>query len=424
MILMTQDFSYNKAEINAASLVLANINYVVGDYDMIEAMKSVPAYEPFAEDIVGLLNKLSKLLLNNNQAKKYPDVTTFAYWCRRSSIVHMKQSYQSRLCDANRFRIGRGVIFHIAPSNVAVNFAYSMAAGLLAGNANIVRLPSKEFAQVNIICAAIKEVLEGDTRLKPYVIMVKYGHDQLVTDAVSLLCDTRVIWGGNQTIHAIRKSALSPRATEICFADRYSVSIINADAYLIMVDKKAIAQKFYNDTYLNDQNACTSPKLVIWIGESIRTAQDDFWKELHAFLSTKYEMQPVQVVDKLVALYMFGATNQERFEARFVPTENDNLITRVAINRISEDLMNSSCNSGFFFEYVTNDLMDLLPICKTELQTIGLLGVPKDTINSFIKQYRPKGIDRVVPLGSTLDFDLIWDGYDLICQMSREIIVI
>ena len=28
-------------------------------------------------------------------------------------------------------RLGRGIIFHIAPSNVPINFAYSLVAGLL-----------------------------------------------------------------------------------------------------------------------------------------------------------------------------------------------------------------------------------------------------------------------------------------------------
>jgi hypothetical protein len=306
---------------------------------------------------------------------------------------------------------------------VAVNFAYSMVVGLLAGNANIVRLPSKEFEQVDIICAAINAVLKGDSKIKSYLVMVKYGHDQAITDTLSLLCDTRVIWGGNQTIHIIRQSVLKPRATEFCFADRYSIGVINADAYLDMPDKKAIAQKFYNDTYMNDQNACTSPKMVIWMGESVRTAQDVFWKELHNFLAIKYKMQAVQAVDKLDALYKFAATKQERYDAKFVATENDNLVTRVAVKSISEDLMDRSCNSGFFFEYVTNDLKDLLPICKTELQTIGVLGITKEIIISFIKENRPKGIDRVVPIGTTLNFDLIWDGYDLINQMSREISV-
>ena len=40
-------------------------------------------------------------------------------------------------------RMGRGVVFHIAPSNVAVNYAYSFAVGFVLGNANLVRLPSR-----------------------------------------------------------------------------------------------------------------------------------------------------------------------------------------------------------------------------------------------------------------------------------------
>lgn len=35
-----------------------------------------------------------------------------------------------------------------------------------------------------------------------------------------------------------------------------------------------------------------------------------------------------------------------------------------------------------------------------------------------------KGIDRVVPIGKTMDFDLIWDGYDLVEQMSRIVVTV
>lgn len=32
------------------------------------------------------------------------------------------------------------------------------------------------------------------------------------------------------------------------------------------------------------------------------------------------------------------------------------------------------------------------------------------------------GVDRVVQIGHALDFSLIWDGMDLIAQMSRQIL--
>ena len=48
-------------------------------------------------------------------------------------------------------------------------------------------------------------------------------------------------------------------------------------------------------------------------------------------------------------------------------------------------------------------------------------GIHKDDLISFFKTNKPLGVDRVVPIGTTLDFSLNWDGYDLINQMSRII---
>jgi hypothetical protein len=48
-------------------------------------------------------------------------------------------------------------------------------------------------------------------------------------------------------------------------------------------------------------------------------------------------------------------------------------------------------------------------------------GVDKKKIEEFLENNRPKGIDRVVPMGRSMDFSLIWDGYDLIRQMSRRV---
>ena len=31
------------------------------------------------------------------------------------------------------------------------------------------------------------------------------------------------------------------------------------------------------------------------------------------------------------------------------------------------------------------------------------------------------GIDRVVPIGSSLEIDLIWDGFDIVKTLSREV---
>ena len=40
-------------------------------------------------------------------------------------------------------------------------------------------------------------------------------------------------------------------------------------------------------------------------------------------------------------------------------------------------------------------------------------------IINFIMTNGLKGIDRVVPIGHSADFDLVWDGYDLINYYTR-----
>ena len=102
---------------------------------------------PFSDEVVEFLNTLSGAIMKDRLSRLYPDAITFAYFCRKANLLKLKVQY----AHVDELRLGRGVLFHIAPSNVPINFGYSLVAGLLAGNANIVRVSSKQFAQVDLI---------------------------------------------------------------------------------------------------------------------------------------------------------------------------------------------------------------------------------------------------------------------------------
>ena len=165
-----------------------------------------------------------------------------------------------------------------------VNFAYSLVAGLLNGNANVVRVPSKDFPQVSIIADAFDAALDKYEEMRPYIQLVRYGRDKDINDLFSSIADVRVVWGGNQTIEELRKSPLPPRSGEITFADRYSLAVIDSDSYLEIEDKDHVADDFYNDTFFSDQNACTSPRVVVWTGNRIEEAKKIFWEREHIWL--------------------------------------------------------------------------------------------------------------------------------------------
>lgn len=393
--------------------VLEKITYLIGNSHIIQQMTVIPVKQAFSEDICEFLNHVSKILMKNPLSRLYPDVITYAFWIRKTSTDKMKQRIN---CAEGLIQMGRGLAFHIAPSNVPVNFAYSLTVGLLTGNSNIVRVPSKRFSQVQIISEAFQKALQNYINLQPYVVLIKYEKDKEINDILSKIADIRIVWGGDATIAELRKSMLMPRSLEITFADRYSLAIINSDTYLSIADKKQVAENFYNDTYLTDQNACTSPIIVIWTGNHKSIARQIFWDNLHQTVKKKYQFQDIQGINKLTSSYLAAATmpNVE------IKRHDDNLIVRVCISRITEDLMDLKDNSGYFFEYECDNILDLKPLCNNKkCQTIGYIGNKSTLIPLLISGI--KGVDRVVPIGKTMDFELIWDGYDLVSQMTRII---
>ena len=390
-----------------------SIDYIMGDASFLDSCQRTSVKTIFNEEIIAFLDDLSKELLSDRDAKGYSDIVTFAFWIRRASISRYREQYEKKM---EQLCVGRGTVFHVAPSNVAMNFAYSLVVGLLAGNINIVRISSKEFPQTDIVVRAMEKTMEKHPEIRDYICLVKYGHDVRINDLLSGLSDVRIVWGGDDTIALFRQSPLRPRATEILFSNRYSLAVIDSDTYLAADDKARIASDFYNDTYLMDQNACSSPRMVIWVGKEIGKAKELFWNELHKVVSARYDYQDIQGMDKYLDSCLAAI---DLDDAKIEPT-GDNLITRISLKELSKDVVDHFGNSGFFLEYDASDISEIRDVCDdTRCQTISFIGDIKSLENLGLSSL--KGIDRIVPVGKSMDFDLIWDGYDLITHLSRII---
>lgn len=373
---------------------------------------------PFAPEALDFLSALSATLLKDREAKAYPDVITFAYFCRKAHLARLQEEYAGQLDD----RLGRGVVFHIAPSNVPINFAYSLAAALLSGNGSVVKASSRDFPQTRIVCRAMEKLLTEDfAPLAPYVCVVTYPREaQEVTEAFSARCDARVIWGGDETVRRVREAALPPRAVEVAFADRYSLLCIRPEAVTALSEEtlERLAKDFYNDTYLTDQNACTSPRLIYWAGEGdSREASERFFRAVGAYARQRYELAPVVAVDKLTA----ACRAAMKLEGAEIVHGPDNWVTRVRVKRLCPELYDLRSPGGFFLEYAAPTLDALRDFVTPRVQTLSYLGLSPEELSRFVLENGLTGVDRIVPVGHTMDFALTWDGYDLIQTLSRKI---
>ena len=102
----------------------------------------------------------------------------------------------------------------------------------------------------------------------------------------------------------------------------------------------------------------------------------------------------------------------------------DNLIWRVELKELLKNIDSYRCNSGYFSEYNAASLSEINNIVDSKYQTLAYYGISTEELNNFMMLEKPKGIDRIVPIGKTSDFSLNWDGYNLIETLSRKIDII
>jgi len=388
-----------------------------------EQISNVP-WRPYDSRICDFLDDWSALLRRDREAKGYSDVLTFAFWIRKGNIQRLKEEYAKR--EASDVSIGRGLAFHISPSNVPVNCMYTYVFGLLSGNANIVRVPSKSFPQVDILCRVLEDVLNREKYqpIKERTLIVRYDRASNDTKEFSAKCNLRVIWGGDETIRQVRECYLMPRGKEITFADRYSFGIISQKAVEGCTEQELhqLAEDFYNDTFLMDQNACSTPHLILWWrdGSTDKDFQSRFWSEVSE-VAKKYDLADIKVSEKFADLCECVATNSD---VKSVQCYGNNLLYVCTLDKLDgEDTTLLRGRYGLFYQYDMEQWDEINSLNEVKVQTLAYFGMDASKIANWIVNAGLLGIDRIVPFGKTLDIELIWDGYDLISEMSRIIAV-
>lgn len=383
---------------------MKNVKYLVGSENI-----CTDGIRAFSDDICEFVGMLSNALLKDRTAASFPDIVSFAYFCRKANITRIKRRYESE------FRFGRGLALSIAPSNVPINFAFSFLFGLITGNANIVRVSSKNFPQTDIVCRAIRETIKAYPELEKRNAVISYEADDETSACFSAMADVRIIWGGDATVTRFKSYPTKPRCVDIAFSDRYSVGVIDASAVSKADDKElaALANAFYNDTYLTDQNACSSPRIIFWLNANDE-AKERFWSAAAMAAKNKYVLEDEKAVNKYIKLCSDIIESDKKLSYK----KDTNILYRVRLDELPEDITKLSSNCGYFYEYDINSLADINSYIVSKFQTMCYYGIDKQDITGWALTGL-RGIDRIVPFGHSMDIMEIWDGYDIVRSASR-----
>jgi hypothetical protein len=394
---------------------LTQLEIVIG---AIEKAREARPWLPFDPRATSFLHDLSREITADRALRKFPDLIAFGFWCRAANLTSLKTGDPSET-----LRIGRGVALHIPPANVPLNFAYSLAAGLLSGNSNVVRLSSRESEESDILVELLMRLLSqtANMEISDRICLVRYERSDELTSILSAFADVRVIWGGDETVSRIRKLASGPRSIDISFPDRVSMAVFDSSSVLQLPEDGLtnLCKRFATDTYTFQQNACSSPKLVVWRGTSTDAsdAQERFWPAFGDFVHQQGLVESIHVVNRFVEVCEVAASTGLVHGI----TNLGGPAMRLELPDVLHWQEIASLRYGTFVETRVDSIQELCPLINGKVQTLAYFGVMRQEILELGDELFGRGIDRIVPVGESLNFDLTWDGFDLIAGMTRSI---
>jgi hypothetical protein len=390
--------------------------------EVLERLAAAPALMPFDPLALDLLGDVSRRILAARELARAGDVVALGQWLRPAQLARMAERYPP--LGPGSLRVPAGLAFHIPPSNVDMMFAYGWAAGLIAGNRQIVRLSRRRGELADQVLALIGAALAACPRLAGGNAFVEYDRDDAVTAAISARADVRVIWGGDASVAAIRAIPLSPHAKETVFADRLSLTLLSA-ATVESLDAAALANlagRLYADVLTFDQMACSSPRGLVWVGPAETADAAD--RRLAAAMRAEIQRRGYQVAPS-VALEKYAAACRAAVRG---PVRS---IDRTHTDWMVVDLGDGAVplpegphpGAGMLYRCRVDAVGDIGPMVDRGVQTLTHFGIDRTALEALAHGLAGRGIDRMVPVGEALAFDLVWDGYDLIDEFTRRVTV-
>lgn len=121
-----------------------------------------------------------------------------------------------------------GILFHIAAGNAEGLPFFSVLEGLLAGNVNILKLPSMDDG---LSVRLLQELVAEEPVLAPYVCVLDVPSTNLaVMKRIGDMADAIVVWGGDEAIGAVRNMA-DPATQIIGWGHKLSFAYATAELF-------------------------------------------------------------------------------------------------------------------------------------------------------------------------------------------------
>ncbi|MBQ9136641.1 MAG: hypothetical protein IJX66_11195 [Lachnospiraceae bacterium] len=260
-----------------------------------------------------------------------------------------------------------GILFHIAAGNAEGLPFYSVLEGMLAGNVNILKLPSMDDG---ISVLLLHEIIKEEPSLAPYVCVLDVPSTNMkVMKRLADMADGIVVWSGDEAIRTIRTYA-APETQIISWGHKLSFAYVSP---AVLTE-----QGLQKELYALAHHICTTRQVLcsscqgLFVDSSdmqvVNAVGEKFFRILKE-VSATYPPETIGVRGKIF-LSLYNEELENEAGAKTIYKENN---VSVIVSQDSELQLSHMFRNCWVKPLPAEHIISALKVHRGHLQTVGLI---------------------------------------------------
>lgn len=396
--------------------------------DIERAASSVADAPPIGPGaVIDLLDAWGRALSGVDRAD-IPGAAFLELWLRRGTLEPIVErelgsagnAAWSGCGDARTMTHSVGLVGHWPAANVTIQPLLSLSCALLGGNRSLVRIPPDLVEPTERLLAPLADT-EAGAALSQRVVFVSFPSDETALhEAMARRVDGALVWGGRESVLAVRALPFPHWARIVVFGPRVSAAVFDRGAWTDPDRRSTWCRWLARDVWQFEQQACSSPHALFVEradGHDVRALAEDVAKAL----AQEDEAHPRTVPSPALASAI------ARSRADWV-LDSD---SRDAIYPATPDWtvlvgdgpeMPDPVGGRVLFVLAVDDIAAAVSRFDGNVQTLGLACEDRETEAGIADAAARHGVDRIVKVGRMHVFGSPWDGMPLITPMVRKVV--
>jgi len=375
------------------------------------------------QDRLAALQALSDVLLSG-RSDQQPGLAFLAAFLRESNLTHLiaREIPQPEALDRfvpiesrKSLRLAaRGVVGHWIAGNVPLLGMFSWVMSALVGNANVVRLSSRQDDFVSPLLVQLAEVSDAGRALAEGTLVVQFDRDNATAQAeLSQGVDVRIAWGGQEAVEAIRQLPCRWDCEDIVLGPRASFAVVDP-----RTATEAILSRLATDIVFFDQLACSSPQYLFVRGRRGELEFESFVEQFATLFGQQAQQIPRHQLD-------FAETYQIHLDRARAVLEGGSLQrdgnTQWTVAVMDTPQKAIHCANRFVQIVPFQRFDDIYPQLPANVQTVVTV-LDAEELLEFTEEAARHGVCRFPRPGEGNNFESPWDGIPLVSRLTRWVV--